>query len=380
MSPRFVALSLILLLVGVAPAQASSGIQLIGGCDTPGEAFSIAVNGDYAYVADGYSGLRVISLADPAQPAEVGHYDTPGWAHGVAVNGSYAYVADYDSGLRVISVADPANPTEVGHYDTPGWACGVAVNGDRVYVADDTAGLRIISVSDPAHPTEVGHYDTQDRAWGVAVRGDTAHVASVDLGFGIISAIDPANPVVVGGFYQLNSRTLGGVAVSDNCAYVTHDLFGLLVISITPCELLGHCGAYRRASGVAASYGYAYVAADEDGLLAISVADPTHPVQVGSYDVPNWWANGVTVSGDRVYVAFGSAGLQIFQALGGVEEGPKPQAASYKPAASVVRHLPAGAVAFDALGRRALSPKTGVYFVRHDQAQAQTVTKVMVAR
>ena len=80
----------------------------------------MAVAGSYAYVADGKSGLRVINVANPAAPVEVGSYDTPGYADGVAVAGSYAYVADWGDGLRVINVANPAAPVEVGVYDTPG--------------------------------------------------------------------------------------------------------------------------------------------------------------------------------------------------------------------------------------------------------------------
>ena len=384
MNARLLALCLILLLAAHVPAQGSSGIQLIGGCDTPGEAFSVALSGNYAYVADGDSGLRVISIADPAHPAELGHCDTPGWAHGVAVSGSHTYVADYDSGLRVVSVADPAHPVEVGHFDTPGLACGVAVNGDRAYVASDTAGLRIISVADPAHPVEVGHYNTQDEACGIVVRGDTAHVASIDQGYTAISAIDPANPVAVGGFFMFHSRTLGGVAVSGSYAYITHDSLGLAVISITSGQLVGHCGAYAIAGGVAVSGGYAYVAADEAGLWVLSVADPAHPSGVAFYDAPSWWANGVTVNAGYVYVAYGMAGLQIFQALGGIEENPKPQAPGCKPASTVVRHLPAGTVAFDALGRRTLRPKPGVYFVCSEPSaasrQPSAVTKVIIAK
>jgi hypothetical protein len=102
------------------------------------------VAGNYAYVTDGSAGLRVISVADPAHPTEVGYCDTPGHAWGVAVIGDYAYVADDEAGLRVISVADPAHPSEVGYYDTPGWARGVAVAWDYAYVAASGAGLRVI--------------------------------------------------------------------------------------------------------------------------------------------------------------------------------------------------------------------------------------------
>ena len=45
-------------------------------------------------VADEFAGLRVINVANPANPVEVGFYDTPGYAEGVAIAGSTAYVAD----------------------------------------------------------------------------------------------------------------------------------------------------------------------------------------------------------------------------------------------------------------------------------------------
>ena len=59
----------------------------------------------------------------------VGGYDTSGYAYGVAVAGNYAYVADGTAGLQVIDVSNPANSSRVGGYDTSGYADGVAVVG-----------------------------------------------------------------------------------------------------------------------------------------------------------------------------------------------------------------------------------------------------------
>ena len=68
----------------------------------------------------------------------------------------------------------------------------------------------------------------------------------------------------------------------------------------------------------------------------------------------------------------------------GIEEDPKPRAAGFKPAATVVRGLPPGVVAFDAMGRRVLSAKAGVYFLREEpQASShkpQAVRKVVLQR
>jgi hypothetical protein len=60
---------------------------------------------------------------------------TPGLAEGVYVSGNYAYVADGGAGLRVIDVSNPANPREVGFFDTPGFAEDVYVSGNYAYVA-----------------------------------------------------------------------------------------------------------------------------------------------------------------------------------------------------------------------------------------------------
>jgi len=51
------------------------------------------------------------------------------YTYGVAVAGNYAYVADGFAGLQVIDVSNPANPLRVGGFDTSGSARGVAVSG-----------------------------------------------------------------------------------------------------------------------------------------------------------------------------------------------------------------------------------------------------------
>ena len=73
----------------------------------------MAVASNFAYVADQEAGLRVISVANPAAPVEIGFFDTQ-YAQGVAVGGNYAYIADWHFGLVVINIASPAAPVQVG--------------------------------------------------------------------------------------------------------------------------------------------------------------------------------------------------------------------------------------------------------------------------
>ncbi|KKK57687.1 hypothetical protein LCGC14_3051960, partial [marine sediment metagenome] len=73
---------------------------------------------DYAYVADGLSGLAVINVFDPTNPGAPIYEDTPGYAFGVyvSVHENYAYVADADKGLAIIHIGEMLSPIII---DTP---------------------------------------------------------------------------------------------------------------------------------------------------------------------------------------------------------------------------------------------------------------------
>jgi hypothetical protein len=65
----------------------------------------------------------------------------------------------------------------------------------------------------------------------------------------------------------------------------------------------------------------------------------------------------------------------------GVEERVNGEERREKVAASVIRSLPAGAVVFDAMGRRVLNPKPGIYFVTEHGARCTAhVRKVVIQR
>ena len=109
----------------------------------------IHIVGDYAYIAAARAGLRVLSVADPTNPHEVGSCGMSGYALSVHVAGGCAYVAAGYGGLWVISVDNPANPDEVDFYDTPDGAADVYVVGNYVYVATGAAGLFTLWFSPP---------------------------------------------------------------------------------------------------------------------------------------------------------------------------------------------------------------------------------------
>src|SRR6266478_3648148 len=106
-----------------------------------GLALGVVVSNNYAYLANGYDGLRIYDVSDPTNPTNVGHINNGGYAEIVAVSGNYAYLANRDDGLRVYDVSDPSNPLNVGHTNVTGtglrpWAFGVTVSGNYAALAN----------------------------------------------------------------------------------------------------------------------------------------------------------------------------------------------------------------------------------------------------
>jgi hypothetical protein len=181
---------------GIAAAQFDAeNVRLVG--HIGGDCYGVATQGNYAYVAEGFS-LRILDMSNPSAPVSLSSVLVPDIVAGVYVAGNYAYVADRKAGLRIIDVSNPSAPFEAGFYNTPGDAMGVCTSGNYAYVADYGSGLRIINISDPANPVEEGDYDTPGDAYDVAVSGNYAYVADGGWGLGVIDVSDPAAPVEAG--------------------------------------------------------------------------------------------------------------------------------------------------------------------------------------
>jgi len=63
----------------------------------------------------------------------------PGPAVDMALAGTRAFVADYSSGLQIIDVTDPTNPAIARSLDPASYATSVTVSGSHAYIEADTS-------------------------------------------------------------------------------------------------------------------------------------------------------------------------------------------------------------------------------------------------
>lgn len=199
--------------------------------DTDGVFREVAVQGQYLYAADEW-GLRVIDVADPSAPEEIGFALIGGEqdqaSDGVTVDGGWAYVAVAEWGMYIFDITTPSEPRLVGIFDPPSGVTSIAVSAGMAYLSNCFEGLRVVDVSEPASPVEMGHADTPGYSMAVALSGSRAYVSDGGGGLQVVDISDPVSPALADS-YDTNGFAYHA-AVVDGQIYVADSQGGLVIL------------------------------------------------------------------------------------------------------------------------------------------------------
>ncbi len=296
-------------------------IEEIDFYNTEGRVQSICVSNGFAFIADGYGGLKIFDVSDPENTEQVGCFQTQESAQSVVVNGEMAYLVETNR-LTVLSIEDPENPQEVAHMDTERIARDITISGDYVYLAG-SSGLYIISIVDPENLIEVGYYQVAN-ATSVKVYDENAYVVKKNYSLHVISISDKENPIEVGRYILPDETEFVDIDISGDYAFISgygrDD--GLYIISISNPENPESVGCYNGGTcyGVAVSDNYAYIAC-WDGLHVVSIEEPGNAEKAGYYNTPGVARNIALSEDGLIYVSDGiSIGIYRFTDPAGVND------------------------------------------------------------
>jgi hypothetical protein len=286
---------------------------VLGTADTPDNAYAVALDGTYAYVADNTSGLQVVDIASPGQPEIVGSWNSPGNGRDVLVVDGLAYLADGSSGLQILDLGTPTAPQLIGSFTAEGFVHGVAVTGHHAFLAQSGAGLRAVDVMDPGTPIAAGILDSDGWAEDVAVFGELACLADGNAGLLVVDISDPNALVAVG---VLDTPGYArGVAFLPPYAYVADGDSGLVIVDLTSAAtpvLRGRALVPGNANDVVVAGDRAYVAAGGSGLQIVDISQRDAPFLLGGRDTGGD-GRGLAVAAGLAYLADGSLGLRILE-------------------------------------------------------------------
>lgn len=312
--------------------------------------YGIVLKDTFAYIADG--SVRIINIADLANPYELNNYTPPYAALKLAVsdNHQYLYVAAGWDAFKIIEISDPLNPIEystcflfggpaldvklnsdslacvptrysylwmigltdhgapnaIANFRTPRAAYDVEVSGDYLY----RPPFWVVDIHDPLYPYEIGQYSELGGANEIAVDNDYAYLACNDSGLVILDISDPFMPERIS-TYPIPAAW--GIKKLGNYVYLCCDNIGLCIFNVSNPYYPSWTGTYNSpgaARGVDVVDTFAYVADDWEGLRIVNVASPNAPFEVGHYDTPGVpWR--VDVLGNYAYVADRSGGVRV---------------------------------------------------------------------
>ncbi len=281
-----------------------------------GQCEPIAIDGDVVFA--GFSQFLVaIDVSDKLNPVRISNIVFSEHIQDFTLSGNYAYVANGDSGVRVVDIADPANLVEVGA-DVGGFAQSIAISGNYAYVCQRTDGFRVLDITNPENPNEVGHIATSGWSWRVVAQGGYAYVTDfVEEELEVINVTDPENPYQEGSWIKPASYAyFSGLSVDGNFVYIAGavNLSGLWVVDVSnpaiPTEA-AHLSIVD-CKDVSLQGNHAYVTSGE-GLRIVDVSIPTAPLQVG--EVLNGDGDEVAVNGDFAFVCGYYDGVKIIDVL-----------------------------------------------------------------
>ena len=185
----------------------------------------VDVSGGFAYVAAMDAGLKILDLEAPgADPVTVA---IQGLARDVAVYDGYAYVAAGHAGLERVALA--GQPAVDGQVETATTVGGVAVDGEagRIYLAEGRGGLRVLALDTLA---ELGSWssDAVHDAWRVDAEGDVVALADSRGGLHVLSVANPGQPELWVTFPTLDAGDwMADVRLHDGVAWVATGLEGV---------------------------------------------------------------------------------------------------------------------------------------------------------
>jgi hypothetical protein len=149
-----------------------------------------------------FSGVHILSFADPMNPTELGVWPAPQDAivRRVSVDGDVVAIYGFDDNQAtfwLVDISNPAVPVDLGSFPYPHDVQDFHLYFDHLYVASGVDGVRIWDVEIPATAQEVAHIDLQvGSASGVRATGGLLYVTAGQL-FGLLvyGIVDPADPV-----------------------------------------------------------------------------------------------------------------------------------------------------------------------------------------
>jgi hypothetical protein len=222
---------------------------------------ALAAGGNLVLIGSYLSGsaaLGIVDVSNPAAPVVAGRFNLPGSAQIASLDfdGRYAYLADANYGLRLLDLAIPSSPVQLGAFPEPSACSSISVQSNLCLLTG-AFGTDLLDVSQPANPVRLGNNSiTGTLNWLQAPLA----LGSSPNGVQVFDLVNFTSPLLIGQFAGAYSE----VKVQGRYAFAAGDEAGLTVLDLgslfaTPPVILAQPVNLRVLPGATANFYVAVV-------------------------------------------------------------------------------------------------------------------------
>ena len=289
----------------------------VGEIATPGQARSVVVDADTAYVADGAVGVHVIDIAVPTDPSVVKTLGGFTDARKVQIADGNLYVLGRERGMLVYdqkNVHNAQTPRPRRFFRTNGTPLNIVIHNDTIYLSDDRHGVYILE------PSPFGNFDFHSvvpilaAAYEIQETANATHAYVASGNLTLVDVTDSQNPETGS---RLNTPGFAtGIQLLNNTVYLADQQTGLHIINVhnpQQPQRISSQPTFGNATDVVIRGTLAYIADGKGGIQTIDVSTSESPKWLHRY------AFGGTVYGlDVVETTEGERTLYVANGVGGL--------------------------------------------------------------
>ena len=278
-------------------------------CMLPGYCRKIIVDGNYAYIASGESGLKIIDISNPKNPLVVDSLTTNENLYAIAKNNDLLYMADGHY-FGIANIVDPLNPCYSYHEFTWSSNIDIDISDTIAFLAGYSDVVNVISVKDSSNPQFIGNYDPRNGPHDITISGNYLYAGCWDGGLRIFGIINPEKIEEQGTYDEQFSFLPSDIAVVDSIAYIAAE--GVRIFNVSdkrrPYEI-SSCADLYIANSVAVKENYAFLA-NGNYLSIFDISDIQNPIFSNRIEYPTL-INNIIVDRNYAFLPLDSTGLNI---------------------------------------------------------------------
>ena len=235
-----------------------------------------------------YESNYSVSLIDwsmASEPRLINTFDTPEPSEDVAINGDYAYIANGADGITVVNISNPNNPAIVRKLYDIGTIDNLCISNNLAYY-QTKAGFKLFNISSADNPQQIINYRDYDfLVYDMSVDGDFAYQLRMENGayqnkyLAIFNISNPSNPELVQSI-DISAEGYQKIIVKEGYAYLSVAYGNLAIFDLRNPEQPEQVGVYEKRSinrEFDIAFPYLYICSCYHGLEIVNIADPSNP-------------------------------------------------------------------------------------------------------